>query len=455
MRSSVCPLCLSVLLLVSTGDARRASAAARNESAGALAATGPRAKPSPAGASSSVVRRQPVYISNMAAPASLPGLGAELARTLRTALSDAGIDARLASVAGGTSPGRGDADSLLSGRVEEVGAGRLRLVLQWKGHTGQAIGEVEHLDDLTYAALESLRPRLLAEAGPGAATPVGATPAVPSPASPSTLASAALPSTPDTSKGNGAGSAAGGNGADLRKRPSSRPGVSPASTTQPAGSSSPVVVAVASSKEKTKPTESGPTQPGGPGPAVGPATSPTPTGPATPAVEPTGPVVTAPPPSERTIPRPRIAIHLVGEPLNPLPPAFLGAGAIAQQTMLAYVQNRLRYPAVGSRMTGLVGGLDALTQSLRVGARHTLMARFDTLIDGFGGFGTRTISGRLHIVLLLDGRPLLDRSLNIPPSTYYPTEPSAQVIARIVTAALDAISGELSARLSSPPPPAQ
>lgn len=446
MRSSVCLLRLCVLLsCISMTGARSAHAAGRGEHAAAVSSTKEAARPSLPGAPFPT-RRSPIYIGPIAAPSSFPGLGNEMARTVRSVLNEAGLDARLLTVGGGVASVRGEADSAMSGRIEEAGVGRLRLILQWRGHSAQALGDMEHLDDLAYAALETLRPRIVADAGSsGPGVGAAAQNAVPPP--PPTAASVS----PD-----GAGPAAsasptkvptGSATADVRKRPTVRPGIVPASTAV-SSPSTPVAVAVATpGKDKTKPPEtSQPARLDPPAvtpPATNPPPSPTSEPPASPAV------------TERIIPRPRIAVHVVGEPLSSLPPAFLGAGAAAQQTILAYLQNRMRYPAVGSRLTGLVGGLDALTQSLRLGARHTLMARFDTLVDGFGPFGARTISGRLHVVLLLDGRPLLDRSLSIPPSTYYPTEPPAQVIARIVTAALDAISGELLARLGAPLPPAQ
>lgn len=441
MRGSVCLLRLSVLLgCISATGARSAQAAGRGEPTGAASSTKEAAKPS---AATAVIpaRRTPIYVGQIAAPSSLPGLGDEMARTLRQVLSDAGLDVRLATLGG--SGARGDGESQLSGRIDDAGSGRLRLSLQWRGHSAQALGDVEHLDDLAYAALEGLRPRLLAEAGPGKPsdasmlTAMAASPTQPAPSPPPSVASPPASSSP--------AKASNGAAIDVRKRPASRPAVVPASSQIPAAAVTPAVVVAANSKDKTKPPETSPPPRPEPPPA-----SPPPSPPPVPAhSEPPTPAT-----PDRVLARPRVAVHLVGEPFSALPPAFLGAGAAAQQTMLAYLQNRLRCPAVGSRLTGLVGGLEALTQSLRLGARHTLMARFDTLVDGFGPFGARTISGRLHIVLLLDGRPLLDRSLSIPPSTYYPTEPSTQVIARIVTAALDAISGELAARLVTPLPAA-
>lgn len=379
-------------------------------------------------------RRPQVVIAGLAAPANFPGLGQELARSLRSVLSDAGVDARVATPDGAS--GRSETEHALAGRIEDLGSGRLRLTLSWHGHNVQAMGDVEHLDDMAYAACEQLRPRLAMDAPtlepPAPAEPV-AEPTLPA----SSVAVALVPKEAKSPAISPSPSS------EVRKRPTPRPAVGPAT---PASVAVVPAVATQSVKEKAKEPEP-PSRPAAPSPAPL-ASQPAPAVP-----PPAAPVESSPPPPQPAALRPRIAVHIVGEPMAGLPPAFYGAGAIAQQTAMAYLQNRLRYPTVGSRLTGLVGGLDALSQSLRLGARHTLMARFDTLVDGFGSFGTRTVSGRLHIVLLLDGRPLLDRSLSIPPSAYYPTEPATQVIARIVTAALDAISGELAARLGTPPPP--
>ncbi|HRI53856.1 MAG TPA: hypothetical protein PLW65_27140, partial [Pseudomonadota bacterium] len=174
--------------------------------------------------------------------------------------------------------------------------------------------------------------------------------------------------------------------------------------------------------------------------------------------------------------RPRVAVHLVGEPLGRVPPGFYGLGAVGQQTLMSYLQQRWRVPAVGSRLVGLTGGLAALDHSLRVGARHTLMARLDSLVlsaspTAGGGPGSPggpvgggnpglagpagiggTLSGRLHVVLLLDGKLLLDRSITMPPTLVLSSETPAQAYSRILFAALDQVAGELYARLVQPPP---
>jgi hypothetical protein len=136
---------------------------------------------------------------------------------------------------------------------------------------------------------------------------------------------------------------------------------------------------------------------------------------------------------------------------------------------MSYLQQRWHIPAVGSRLVGLTGGLAAFDQSLRLGARHTLMARLDSLVlsasptagtgpgpvlggnAGIAGIGG-TLSGRLHVVLLLDGKLLLDRSIPMPPTLVLSSETPAQAYSRILFAALDSVAGELYARLVQPPP---
>lgn len=163
--------------------------------------------------------------------------------------------------------------------------------------------------------------------------------------------------------------------------------------------------------------------------------------------------------------RPRVAVHVVGEPLARVPPGFYGLGAVGQQTLMSYLQQRWHVPAAGSRLVGLTGGLAALDHSLRLGARHTLMARLDSLVlsasptagsgpggnAGIAGIGG-TLSGRLHVVLLLDGKLLLDRSITMPPTLVLSSETPAQAYSRILFAALDQVAGELYARLVQPPP---
>ncbi len=159
--------------------------------------------------------------------------------------------------------------------------------------------------------------------------------------------------------------------------------------------------------------------------------------------------------------RPRVAVHVVGEPLARVPPGYYGLGTVGQQTLISYLQQRWRVPALGSRLVGLTGGLPALDQSLRLGARHTLMARLDSLTlssspvvsPGLGPAAAAggTLSGRIHVVLLLDGKLLLDRSIMMPPTLILASETPAQAYSRILYAAMDSVASEFYARLVQPP----
>jgi hypothetical protein len=130
--------------------------------------------------------------------------------------------------------------------------------------------------------------------------------------------------------------------------------------------------------------------------------------------------------------------------------------------LIGYLQQRLRIPAVGSRLVGLTGGLSAIEQSLLLGARHTLMVRLDSLVFNSSpatspvlttGMPTGgTVAGRVHIVLLLDGKLLLDRSVVVPPMLVLAQETPVQAYSRMLYAAMDTVAAELSSRILQTPP---
>ena len=60
-------------------------------------------------------------------------------------------------------------------------------------------------------------------------------------------------------------------------------------------------------------------------------------------------------------------------------------------------------------------------------------------IAGPAGIGG-TLSGRLHVVLLLDGKLLFDRSITMPPTLVLSSETPAQAYSRILFAALDQVA---------------
>ena len=99
----------------------------------------------------------PLLVAQVSAPATLPGMGKELQRAVLSALKEASVAAQAAKT---------DADPALAARLEELGAGRFRLSLSYRGASTQSVGDLEHLDDLVYAVVAELRPKLTAEPTP-------------------------------------------------------------------------------------------------------------------------------------------------------------------------------------------------------------------------------------------------------------------------------------------------
>ncbi len=359
----------------------------------------------------------------VSAPGTLPGLGKELQRALVAALKEANLDAQA---------GKTDADGNVSARLEELGSGRCRLTLSYRSANSQSVGDLEHLDDLVYAVVAELRPKLLSELSP---------PATPSPPGPSRLASLQVPSPPVDSKpatilptGASAGSK------ELK--------LTSALLTSPAKSKLPVreaALVVPDSGRRQPPAAETSL------PATLPPPSTVSSSPAATSSSPTG-TATSPTPStsspsnseteQKPRSRPRVAVGVMGEPQGSLPPGYYGLGLAGQQALLGFLQHRLQVPAVATRLYSLVGGFEALEQSLRVSARHTLMARLDAL-SVHGGM----LSGRVHLVLLQDGKLLYDRSVALPPTMVGSAEQPATAFARAVTAAVESLSSDLSTRL--------
>lgn len=434
----------------------------------------------------------PIVFQPVQTPAALAGLGPELARALCQAAKEADIAAQPGPVGPPHGAGRSDSDSTVAGKLEELVQSRVRLSLTFRGVTANSVGDLEHLDDLVYAVFAQLRPRLALLQGKDPSSE----PTLPAGSGEPVVIPSSSPSTgPGSQPGVALASVRGPAGTSMIPGPG--PGTRPAGPGARPGqsSSSKVVPAVASSKEPGRPARPtgelalatlprpiGPPSPDKPPEKVGDkapdksaASSPAnpsdkppdkpgdrrnlPDGGASSAVAIVTPTpVPTPQPETRPVQRPRMVVGIVGEPVGGVPPGFYGMGAVGQQTVLSYMANRMRVPAVPGRMVGLVGGLEALGQSLRQGARHTFMVRIDSLsvvpahgTGPFGFSGGATLSGRVHIVLLLDGRPLLDRSFMLPPTQFPTTEPPASVYSRALAAALDAVSPELTARLAPTP----
>ncbi len=396
-----------------------------------------------------VVTAPQVHIAPFSTPATMPALGEELARGLYAALRDANIPARL---------GKNDEGSAIVGRLEEISQAQVRLQASYRGHSVQSVGDLEHLDDLVYAVFTQLRPRLqAADTWSGAIDPTsptvpgGALPLSPSEVRTSVAKNLGKPSTKEVP------------GSDpLRlasvKEPLTRPSRSSQPSTRPAETlpKPPAAVLAQADKEQVASTPA----PLPPPPTVNPEPVVEPRPPAPPPVPSKNPSPPRPGPYAFESHRPRVAVHVVGEPVVRMPVGYSGFGVIGQQSLMGYLQQRLRIPAVASRLVGLTGGLMALDQSLRVGARHTLMVRLDGLTlavsPSSGPMGNAypggTLSGRIHIVLLLDGKLLLDRSVMLPPTLVLPSDTPAQAYSRSLVAAMDAVASDLSGRITDTGP---
>ncbi len=306
-------------------------------------------------------------------------------------------------------PAKTDSEGTLWAKLEEVGAGRLKLSLTYRGAgrttSADAMGDLEHLDDLVYSVVAELRPRLLSSSD-----------SLPQRSLlPSSLASAPpvqvkLASLSGVSKRSELTLL--GAGPKLDAKPSIRPEAK--------------VEAKPEAKVEAKPG-SVPTPPGTTLPPPPTVSSPTPN---------PSPAEVAPKQ------RPRVAVGLLGEPMAALPAGYYGLSAVGQHAMMSFLQQRLAVPVTATRLYSLVGGYEALEQSLRAGAHHTLMARLDALTVQNG-----VLSGRIHFVLLQDGKLLYDRSVPLLPTVSSASESPSALFSRALLATLDTLLAELSSRL--------
>jgi hypothetical protein len=343
-------------------------------------------------------------LASVSAPASLPGIGKELGRAMLQALKEASVSAQ---------PAKTDSEGTLWAKLEEVGAGRLKLSLTYRGAgrttSADAMGDLEHLDDLVYSVVAELRPRLLSSSD-----------SLPQRSLlPSSLASAPpvqvkLASLSGVSKRSELTLL--GAGPKLDAKPSIRPEAKVEAKPEAK------VEAKVEAKPGSVPTPPGTTLP--PPPTV---SSPTPN---------PSPAEVAPKQ------RPRVAVGLLGEPMAALPAGYYGLSAVGQHAMMSFLQQRLAVPVTATRLYSLVGGYEALEQSLRAGAHHTLMARLDALTVQNG-----VLSGRIHFVLLQDGKLLYDRSVPLLPTVSSASESPSALFSRALLATLDTLLAELSSRL--------
>lgn len=314
-------------------------------------------------------------------------------------------------------PAKTDSEGTLWAKLEEVGAGRLKLSLTYRGAgrttSADAMGDLEHLDDLVYSVVAELRPRLLSSSD-----------SLPQRSLlPSSLASAPpvqvkLASLSGVSKRSELTLL--GAGPKLDAKPSIRPEAKVEAKVEAKPEAK--VEAKPEAKPGSVPTPPGTTLP--PPPTV---SSPTPN---------PSPAEVAPKQ------RPRVAVGLLGEPMAALPAGYYGLSAVGQHAMMSFLQQRLAVPVTATRLYSLVGGYEALEQSLRAGAHHTLMARLDALTVQNG-----VLSGRIHFVLLQDGKLLYDRSVPLLPTVSSASESPSALFSRALLATLDTLLAELSSRL--------
>ena len=305
-----------------------------------------------------------VHVPPFAAPASMPALGEELARALYAALRDAHIPARL---------GKGDEGSAIVGRLEELSQAQVRLHASYHGHSVQSVGDLEHLDDLVFAVFTQLRPRLQAAAPAdgrsGALVPPASGTDLPAAASPdsavpvtATLAAsrsnAAAPSTTKTGTATKEKEAAkdAASASPIRLASVKDLGATPAHTARPSASSHHPAEAHPAAPtpapvEKEPVVASAPSLPTPPmvPPEPTPSPEPPPRPPSLAPLPSKNPSTPRPPLAPFTLDsrRPRVAVHVVGDPLARIPAGYSGLGAIGQQSMIGYLQQRLRHSGGG------------------------------------------------------------------------------------------------------------
>lgn len=360
----------------------------------------------------------PLLLAPVSAPASLPGIGKELQRAMVQALHEANVSAQ---------PATSDSESTLSAKLEEVGAGRLKLSLTHRSGAravrADAMGDLEHLDDLVYSVVAELRPRLLSSSDPSPVPQRSLTSPQLAGAAPVAVKLASL-------SGVSRRSELALLGPKPEAKPEAKGEAKLSGKSEAKGEAKPE--ANLSGKPEAKPEAKGEAKPG---------SSPSPVG----STLPPPPTVTGPIPAPvDALPkqRPRVAVGLLGEPVAGLPTGYYGLGSIGQHALMSFLQQRLQVPVTATRLYSLVGGYEALEQSLRAGAHHTLMARLDALAVQNG-----VLSGRIHLVLLQDGKLLYDRSVQLIPTVSTAGEVPSSLFSRALSATLDTLLADLSTRL--------
>jgi hypothetical protein len=126
-------------------------------------------------------------------------------------------------------------------------------------------------------------------------------------------------------------------------------------------------------------------------------------------------------------------------------------GKPAQQSIAAYLRRRLHVVALPIPSVGLISGQEAVARSAPLRAHFTLMSRFEMLSilpAPAGNYGMLTLTGRIHVVLLRDGRPEIDRTFPLPATYFTQTDPPANIAGRVALSAMESIYVELAGKLS-------
>ncbi len=354
---------------------------------------------------------RPVVVAPFLVPADLSALGPELAQAAVATLRQATVEARVGLAKGA------DLSWSLNGKLEVLGEDRVRLAATCHGASAEAVGDVERVDELLREVIEKLRPGLAS----GPTTPA-------EPKKPVKQAQAPVKKDP-IPKGLPE--------AKIKTKPEIKTETKPDTKADSKPEARP--------ETKTDPKTEGKSEkpPGKDDTGLTPPLA---------SDEPPRPVSPEQPAPEDTIPR--VAVNVVGEPLVPPTSPLRGTGAPAQQALVGYLKRRLHVVGVPVPSVGLVDGREAAARSTAVRAHFTLMVRFDALNilpSASGGFGLLTLTGRIHVVLLRDGKLQIDRSFALPSTYFTQADPPGTIASRAVQAAMDSIHGELAAKLSAHP----
>ena len=345
---------------------------------------------------------------------SLAYFGPEVARAISDALEAAGVEAGASG------------ELTVSGRIEELGAERVRLIATARGRSVSAEGPLENIDAV--AGQLAQRVQLLVEPSVAQAHEAVHAKPVPHPSAPATehkaAAAPAAASTPAAVAAPAPPVAAAPVSTPKEAAKDSAP--APAAVSPPAPSPSPV----AHAEEEPRP----------------PAPSPPPLRASRPDPYEYLPTTSPPPPSPSypgygtpSYVRGRVVAHAVAE----VPNVFAGTGASATQALFNFLRRRMGLSIVPTGY-GLQPPQVAADEAWRSGARAVVMARlagveYRPLPTG------QSVSCRVEVMVVRDGRTVLRRIVDSGP-----TDPSLRrgryyedPISQAVTLSLESIFPEL------------